>query len=85
MAKEKQTEKKKSRWVFRIISRTAVILAYPTMAKAIEEISRYCEERGETCVFTGDDEVEIEGKRYEIYRGYENGSRGNYGIKCREK
>ena len=27
MAKEKQTEKKKSRWVFRIISRTAVILA----------------------------------------------------------
>ena len=53
---------------------------YPTMAKAVEEISRYCEERGETCVFTGDDEVEIEGKRYEIYRGYENGSRGNYGI-----
>ena len=35
---------------------------YPTMAKAMEEISRYCEERGETCVFTGDDEVEIEGK-----------------------
>lgn len=58
---------------------------YPTMAKAMEEISRYCEERGETCVFTGDDEVEIEGKRYEIYRGYENGSRGNYGIKCWEK
>ena len=54
---------------------------YPTMAKAMEEISRYCEERGETCVFTGDDEVEIEGKRYEIYRGYENGSRGNYGGK----
>ena len=50
---------------------------YPTMAKAMEEISRYCEERGETCVFTGDDEVEIEGKRYEIYRGYENGSRGS--------
>jgi len=55
------------------------------MAKAMEEISRYCEERGETCVFTGDGEVEIGGKRYEIYRGYENGSRGNYGIKCREK
>ena len=30
-------------------------------------------------------EVEINGKRYEIYRGYENGSRGNYGIKCKEK
>ena len=55
------------------------------MTKAMEEISRYCEENGETCVFTGDDEVEIGGKRYEIYRGYENGSRGNYGIKCREK
>ena len=22
---------------------------------------------------------------YEIYRGYETGSRGNYGVKCREK
>ena len=32
---------------------------YPTMAKAMEKISRYCEERGETCVFTGDDEVEF--------------------------
>ena len=30
-------------------------------------------------------EVEINGKRYEIYRGYENGSRGNYCIKCKEK
>ena len=35
--------------------------------------------------FINDDEVEINGKRYEIYRGYENGSRGNYGIKCKEK
>ena len=46
---------------------------YPTLAKTMEAISKYC------------DEVEINGKRYEIYRGYENGSRGNYGIKCKEK
>ena len=24
-------------------------------------------------------------EKYDIYRGYENGSRGNYGIKCKEK
>ena len=32
-----------------------------------------------------DDEAVIDGKAYEIYRGYETGSRGNYGVKCREK
>ena len=58
---------------------------YPTIAKTMEAISKYCEETGESCIFTGDDEVEINGKKYEIYRGYENGSRGNYGIKCKEK
>ena len=40
---------------------------------------------GKSYTFINDDEVEINGKRYEIYRGYENGSRGNYGIKCKEK
>ncbi len=40
---------------------------------------------GDLCIFTGDDEVEINGKKYEIFRGYENGNRGNYGVKCREK
>ena len=54
---------------------------YPTLAKTMEAISKYCEETGESCTFVSDDEVEINGKRYEIYRGYENGSRGNYGIK----
>ena len=58
---------------------------YPTKLKAMEAISRYCEENGESCIFTGEDEVEINGTKYEIYRGYENGSRGNYGICCREK
>lgn len=58
---------------------------YPTLTKAMEAISKYCEENGFTYKFKGDDEVEINGKRYEIYRGYEAGSRGNYGIKCKEK
>ena len=57
---------------------------YPTLAKTMEAISKYCEENGKSYTFINDDEVEINGKRYEIYRGYENGSRGNYGIKCKE-
>ena len=56
---------------------------YPTLAKTMEAISKYCEENGKSYTFINDDEVEINGKRYEIYRGYENGSRGNYGIKCK--
>lgn len=31
---------------------------YPTIAKTMEAISKYCEETGESCIFTGDDEVE---------------------------
>lgn len=58
---------------------------YPTLAKSKGVISKYCDENGYTYTFTGDDEVEIDGKKYEIYRGYESGSRGNYGIKCKEK
>ena len=44
---------------------------YPTLAKTIDAISNYCEENGESYTFINDDEVEISGKRYEIYRGYE--------------
>ena len=58
---------------------------YPSVAKAQQAISKYCEENGDSCSFPSDDEVVINDKLYEIYRGYENGSRGNYGIKCREK
>ncbi len=58
---------------------------YPTVAKAHEAISGYCEENGYSYSFNGDDEVVINDQLHEIYRGYENGSRGNYGIKCREK
>lgn len=57
----------------------------PTAEQARQAIAKYCAESGETCSFNGDDEVVIGGKTYEIYRGYENGSRGNYGIQCREK
>lgn len=71
---------KKSFWVPYADSETC-----PTVTKAKQAISGYCEKNGYTCTFTGDDEVVIDGKTYEIYRGYENGSRGNYGIKCREK
>ena len=42
---------------------------YPTLAKTMEAISKYCEKTGESCTFISDDEVEINGKRYEIYRG----------------
>lgn len=58
---------------------------YPTVAKAQTAISKYCEKNGYSYRFTGEDEMMIDEKAYEIYRGYENGSRGNYGIKCREK
>lgn len=58
---------------------------YPTLTLAMNAITKYCEANGDACTFTNDDEVEINGKKYEIYRGYEDGSRGNYGIKCKEK
>lgn len=71
---------KKSFWVPYDDSTT-----YPTEAKTREAISKYCEENGKSCTFISDEEVKIGEKVYEIYRGYESGSRGNYGIKCREK
>lgn len=71
---------KKSFWVPYADSTT-----YPTITKAKQAISKYCEENGYSCTFVGDDEVVIEEKTYEVYRGYEYGSRGNYGIKCRER
>ena len=58
---------------------------YPTVAKAQQAIIKYCEDNGFLYEFTADDEVVIDGIKHEIYRGYESGSRGNYGIKCREK
>lgn len=58
---------------------------YPTVSNAHQAISKYCEENGYSYSFNSDDEVVINDKLYEIYRGYENGSRGNYGIRCREK
>ena len=58
---------------------------YPTMNIAREEIKKYCHKQNVNFRFLDDDVVEIDGKLYDIYRGYENGSRGNYGIKCKEK
>lgn len=58
---------------------------YPTVQKAHQAIAAYCEKNGLSCIFSSDDEVLIDEKLYEIYRGYESGSRGNYGVKCREK
>ena len=46
---------------------------YPTVVKAHQAISKYCDENGDSYTFTGDDEVVINGKLYEIYRGYESG------------
>ena len=57
----------------------------PTVEKAHGAIARYCEKNGWTCVFSGDDEVVIDGVAHEIFRGQEPGGRGSYGIKCREK
>ena len=59
--------------------------AYPTVEKAHQAIAEYCDNNGHTCVFSSADTVMIDGVEYEIYRGLEPGSRGNYGIKCREK
>jgi len=58
---------------------------YPTIEKAHQAITEYCEKNGHSCFFSDDDEVVIDGVAHDIYRGYEIGSRGSYGIKCREK
>lgn len=58
---------------------------YPTVETAHLAIAKYCEKNGHTYAFVKSDEVAIDGVVYEIYRGIEPGSRGNYGIKCREK
>ena len=59
--------------------------SYPTVTKTKDAISRYCAENGWSCSFPAEDAVIIDGKEYQVYRGYEPGSRGNYGIKCTEK
>ena len=58
---------------------------YPTIEKAHQAIAEYCGKNSHTYAFRSDDAVIIDGVEYEIYRGIEPGSRGNYGIKCREK
>lgn len=58
---------------------------YPTATKAKDAISGYCAQNGWSCSFPAEDTVRIDGKDYAVYRGYEPGSRGNFGIKCTEK
>ena len=58
---------------------------YPTPTIAIDAILKYCESTGDSCIFTANDEVEISGVKYGIYRGCEMGNGGSYGIKCTEK
>ena len=41
---------------------------YPTVVKAHQAISKYCDENGDSYSFKGDDEVVINDKLYEIYR-----------------
>ena len=45
---------------------------YPTVTKAKDAISRYCAENGWSYSFPAEDAVIIEGKEYEVYRGYES-------------
>lgn len=54
---------------------------YPTVTKAKAAIAQYCAENGWQYEFV-DDKVVINGETYSIYRGYQGGSRGNYGISC---
>ncbi len=58
---------------------------YPTWACAMEAIAKHCAARGWDYAFGQEDEVRIEGVLYDVFRGIEPGSRGNYAIKCREK
>lgn len=58
---------------------------YPTKEKASMAIAEYCEKNGCAYTILNSDEVVIDGVVYEVYRGLESGSRGNYGIKCTEK
>ena len=54
---------------------------YPTLAKTMEAISKYCEENGKSYTFINDDEVEINGKAAQLDGTYalekkENGADG---------
>lgn len=60
-------------------------IVYPTVSIAQQTIAKYCKDNGFAYDFIADDEVVIGGIEHEIYRGYEPGSRGNYGIKIIEK
>lgn len=58
--------------------------SYPTIVKTKSAIAEYCAQNNSEYSFIAEDEVIIDNITYKIFRGYEPGSRGNYGIKCTE-
>lgn len=71
---------KKSFWV--PYSNSSV---YPSVLVSKDAIASYCQKQNWNYEFINDETVKIDDKIYSIYRGYETGSRGNYGIKCIEQ
>lgn len=57
---------------------------YPTITKTKSAIAEYCTQTNSEFSFIAEDIVIIDNITYKIYRGYESGSKGNYGIKCTE-
>ena len=58
---------------------------YPTVSIVWKTIPLYRKEQGYSFSFINDEEVIINNRTYKIYRGYECGSRGSYGIRCTKK
>ena len=56
---------------------------YPTVTAAKEAVKAFCEKERLPCVFLENEVAEINGKQYDILRGYD--LRGTYGIRCRER
>ena len=59
------------------------LFIYPTISAAKNAVKDYCEKEKLHWKFIGDEVAEIDGKTYDILRGY--GLRGTYAIRCRER
>ena len=59
------------------------LFIYPTISVAKNAVKDYCEKEKLPYTFIGDEAAEIDGKTYDILRGY--GLRGTYAIRCRER
>ena len=58
--------------------------SYPTIEISKYYISKYCEENKLLYEFIEDEAVRINGEKYDIIRGYDFCSHGDYIIKCRK-